>query len=82
MTTHKQTREPHGPEIQIPLGQPPNMCLEILRHVVIVVALVAQGAHEIEHFGARVLALFAEAVFEVLGEEFEEVHLWADHFGS
>jgi hypothetical protein len=78
MTTHQQTRETHGPEIQVTLRQPTNMSFQMLRHIIVVVALVPQGSHQVQHFGAGVFSLLPETVFEVLWQEFEEVHLRAN----
>ena len=55
------------------------MLLDRVRHILVMVLLVPHGAQQIEHLGARVLALLAERVFEVLGQVFEKVHVRAQH---
>lgn len=71
----QQVRKSRGPEAQVPIGQSPDGPAQRLGHILVVVPLVAQGAEEIQHARARVLALLAEAVDELAGELAEEVGL-------
>lgn len=41
VTAHQETREPHRPELKVPLRQSPNVSLEMLRHIIVVIPLVA-----------------------------------------
>lgn len=47
VAAHEKTGESHSPKIKIPLGQPADVCLEMLRHVVVMVALVPEGSQQI-----------------------------------
>jgi hypothetical protein len=80
MATHQQTGKPNGPEIQIPLRQPTDMHLQLVRHIVVVVAFIPQRAEQIEYPGTRIFALFAKVIFKVSWEEFEEIHFRSDDF--
>lgn len=65
VATHQQTGEADGPKVEIALWQPPNVCLEILRHVIIMVPLIAKCPQKVEHARAGVFALLAEIVLEI-----------------
>lgn len=65
MTAHQQAGEPVCPEIEISLGQAANVILKMIRHVIVVIALVAKSPQEIQHSSSGVLALLTEIVFEV-----------------
>ena len=54
------------------------MLLDGLGHILIMILLIPQRPQQIEHFRARVFALLAERVFEVLGQVFEKVHVRAE----
>lgn len=65
------------------MGQRPNPLLDIHRHILVVVLLVAQGAEKIQHLGAVVFALLAECVEEHSVEFALPVFVFAadDHVG-
>jgi hypothetical protein len=74
MTAHQQAGEPVCPEIEISLGQAANVVLKMIRHVIVVIALVAESPQEIQHSPSGVLALLAEIVFEVSRQWAQEIH--------
>lgn len=43
MATHQETRETDSPEVQVTFWQSTDMHLQVLRHVVVMVALVTEG---------------------------------------
>lgn len=82
MTAHQQARKPHRPEAEVSLRQPANRRLEVIGHVVVVVAFVPERAQEVEHPRAGVLALLAETVSEIARQHLEKVHFGAHDGGA
>lgn len=76
----KQGRKAQRPIMQITIGKRADMRFHVIRHILIVIFLVAQGSQKIEHFGARIFTLFAERVDKSPVETFEEV--CAEDLGS
>lgn len=74
MTAHQQAGEPVCPEIEISLGQAADVILQMIRHVIVVIALVAESPQEIQHPASGVLALLAEIVLEVSRQRAQEIH--------
>lgn len=65
MAAHQQARESVCPEIEVPFGQAANIILKVVRHIVVVIALVTESPQKIQHPRPGVLALLAKIVFEV-----------------
>lgn len=82
-TSHQQRGELDSEVLQIPMRQRPNPLLDVHRHVLVMVFLVAQGTEKIQHFGAVVLALLAECVEEHSVELALPIFIFAadDHVG-
>jgi len=59
MAVRQEAREPHRPEPQIAVGETTDLGLEVLRHVIIVIAFIAESAQQIKHPRASILALLA-----------------------
>lgn len=81
MTPNQKTRKAKRPKPQIPHRQTPDTLLDILGHILIMILLISQRPQQIQHFRPRVLALLAEGVFEVLGQEFEEIEVGTEDGG-
>lgn len=65
MAPHQQTRESVCPEIEISFGQSTNMIFEMIRHIIVVIALVTESPKEIQHARSSVFALLTKVVLEV-----------------
>lgn len=62
IATHEQLGELDGPVLQISTRQRPNLGLDGIFHIFVVILLVTQCSQQVEHTIARVLALLAQRV--------------------
>lgn len=58
------------------------MHLQMIGHVIVMVAFISQCTKKIKHAGTSILALFTEIVLEIAREEFQEVHLRSNDLPS